>query len=159
MTATGGNGVVPAAAWNHVLFDATKEVFSMMVGSEITPLANPGSPVLPNVTGTVGIAGAVSAILTLRCSIGSATKIASQMLGVSVDDAVSHNCDAVGEVCNIVAGHFKAKIGLGDKCMLSVPTVITGGDYRIHSLAGGEHLELPLLYEDEPVWISLDIRK
>jgi chemotaxis protein CheX len=159
MTSTGGNGVVPAEGWREVLRDATSEVFSMMVGAEITPCESAALPLLPNVTGTVGIAGAISAIFTLRCSIDSATKIASQMLGVSTDDAVSQKCDAVGEVCNIVAGHFKAKIGLGDKCMLSVPTVITGGDYRIHPLAGGERLELPLLYEGEPVWITLDIRK
>ncbi|HUK25422.1 MAG TPA: chemotaxis protein CheX [Terriglobales bacterium] len=154
-----GNGVVPGERWGEVLRDATTEVFSMMVGAEITLSEAAGPPSLPSVTGTVGIAGAITAIFTLRCSTQSATRIASQMLGVSADDAASHNCDAVGEVCNIVAGHFKAKVGLGDKCMLSVPTVITGGDYRILPPAGGERLKLPLLYAGEPVWISLDIRK
>jgi chemotaxis protein CheX len=159
MTSIGGNGVTPTESWRAVLRDATGEVFSMMVGGEVTACENAGPPQSPSVTGTVGIAGAISAIFTLRCSTQSATKMASQMLGVPAAVAVSHKCDAVGEVCNIVAGHFKSKIGLADKCMLSLPTVITGGDYRIHPQAGGERLELPLLYEGEPLWIALDIRK
>jgi CheY-specific phosphatase CheX len=81
------------------------------------------------------------------------------MLGVPPEEGASHQCDAVGEICNIVAGHFKAKIGLGDKCMLSVPTVITGGNYQLRSLASGERLDLPLLCQGEPLWIALDIRK
>jgi chemotaxis protein CheX len=159
MTSTGGNGVAPVETWREVLCKATVEVFTMMVGSEVVASQNAGSPLLPNVTGTVGIAGAISAIFSLRCSAQSAIQIASHMLGVSTDDAGAQKCDAIGEICNMVAGHFKAKIGLGDKCMLSVPTVITGGDYRIHPLAGGERLELPLLYEGEPISITLDIRR
>jgi len=58
-----------------------------------------------------------------------------------------------------VAGSFKEKIGLGGKCMLSVPTVLTGRDYQIRSRSVYVRVELPLIYEKEPIWIALDIRQ
>ena len=153
------SAVVPRTEWRAILRDAAIEVLSMMAGITVTAPQDGNYPVLANVTGVIGIGGAIRAIFSLRCSALSATKIASQMLGVAVADAENQKYDAIGEICNIVAGHFKAKIGLGDKCMLSIPTVVSGGDYRIHSLMADERLEIPLLYEGEPVWIALEIRK
>jgi chemotaxis protein CheX len=155
----GTESVTPSTDWSEILGNAATEVFSMMVGAEVTVSPPAGLPVVANVTGMVGIAGALSAVFSLRCSTQAANKIASQMLGIPVKDAASQSLDAIGEVCNIVAGHFKAKIGLGDKCMLSVPTVVSGSDYQLRSIAGRKRLELPLIYEEEPVWVALEIRK
>ena len=81
------------------------------------------------------------------------------MLGVPVTEADAQRTDSIGEICNMVAGNFKAKInGLEDKCMLSVPTVIIGQDYQLHSLAVGDRIELPFLFEGEPLWIGLEVR-
>jgi chemotaxis protein CheX len=154
-----GKSVAPRSEWLGILRDATAEVFSMMVGSTVVTPETADCPVSAYITGVIGITGAVSAILTVRCSDASATKVASQMLGVSTEEAAAQKSDAIGEICNIVAGHFKLKIGCGDTCMLTVPSVITGGNYRIHSLAAGQRLEFPLLYEGEPMWLALDIRK
>ncbi len=123
----------------------------------VIPKAN-DLPVIAQVTGMVGIAGSLCATFSLRCSLASATMIASQMLGVPADEATAQKCDAVGEICNIVAGYFKAKIGLGDRCVLSIPTVISGTDYQLRSRVDDVRMELPLLFEHEPVWIALDIR-
>ncbi len=131
----------------------------MMVGAMVlTPEAG-NHLVLAEVTGMVGIAGPLSATLSLRCSLDSATRIAAQMLGTTPDKAAAHKCDAIGEICNMVAGSFKDKIGLGDRCMLSVPTVLTGKDYQIRSRSVYVRVELPVLYEHEPIWIALDIRQ
>jgi chemotaxis protein CheX len=159
MASAEGNGkVAPETDWREILGKAATEVFSMMVGAEVT-VGQQKLPVMASVTGMVGIAGALSAVFSLRCSTQAANKIASQMLGIPLDDAASQSLDAIGEVCNIVAGHFKAKIGLGDKCMLSVPTVVSGTDYQLRPIAGRERLDLPLIYEEEPVWLALEIRK
>jgi len=65
--------------------------------------------------------------------------------------------DAVGEICNMVAGNFKNKIsGLGDGCMLSVPTVISGADYNLRTLIDGE-IRIVFLFEGEPVVFSLEV--
>jgi chemotaxis protein CheX len=157
--ADGKQEVAPVTKWPGILGESAIDVFSMMVGSKVTVPEPNGLPVQAEVTGMVGIAGAFCAVFSLRCSTQSATKIASQMLGVSVADATSQLGDAVGEVCNMVAGDFKSKIGLGDKCMLSVPSVVSGRSYQLHSAPGSERMELPLLFEGEPVWLALDIRK
>ncbi len=61
--------------------------------------------------------------------------MAFKMLGAETDKNSQEVRDAFGEICNMVAGNFKNKIsGLGEGCMLSVPTVVTGNDYSLHSL-------------------------
>jgi CheY-specific phosphatase CheX len=58
----------------------------------------------------------------------------------------------------MVAGNFKNKIsGLSEGCMLSPPTVITGSDYDLHSMADSPALEVRLLFEGTPVQFSLQI--
>ena len=80
------------------------------------------------------------------------------MLAISVSEAAGQMSDAIGEVCNMIAGHFKHKIGYGDSCSLTVPTVVAGGNYVIHCLEKGERLEFPVTYEGETVLVTLDIR-
>jgi len=130
----------------------------MMVGAEIlVPEQDP--PVVTEVTGMVGLAGELCGVLSLRCGKGCAAKIASRMLGVPIAEAASHLSDAIGEICNMAAGNFKAKLhGMEDKCMLSVPTIITGGDYQLFSVAVGDRIELPFLFDGESVWIALEVR-
>lgn len=147
------------ASWRDFLFDAASEVFSMMVGAELAPAADSQVSDGTHITGTVGIAGAVRAVFSLRCSMEAANLVASRMLGVPVEDAAAHNCDAIGEVCNMVAGQFKTKIGLEASCLLTVPSVITGRDYQVHSPAHGKRIQVPALFEGQMVSLALDIPK
>jgi chemotaxis protein CheX len=82
------------------------------------------------------------------------------MLGRDMLEFDQNVRDAVGEVCNMVAGCFKRKLppGVDDNCLISTPTVISGTDYQLHSLSGGEHVELSLGFEGAPLWITLDLR-
>ena len=80
------------------------------------------------------------------------------MLGIDPGEAQQESWDAIGEVCNMIAGNFKAKLsGIGDHCMLSVPTIITGGDYHLHSLADGQTVEVALEFEESFLWITLEL--
>ena len=153
------SAAAPRTAWSGLLCDSAIQVFAMMAGATVTRAEDVHPPAQVSVTGVVGIGGILRAIFSMRCSALSATKMASQMLSVPIAEAESQRSDALGELCNIIAGDFKARIGLAEKCMLSVPTIITGGDYRIHSLMADERLELTLLYDGEPIWIALEIRK
>jgi chemotaxis protein CheX len=84
--------------------------------------------------------------------------MACKMLGLGPNEVDQHMWDAVGEVCNMVAGNFKNKlVGLSEHCMLSVPTVITGADYCLHSLADGGSLEVVLIFEGEPIVVALEL--
>ena len=166
---SGEPGVVaPRSAWWELLRTATVEVFSTMMGATLfLPQAPENSAielnpadcvVLAQITGMIGIAGTVRAILSLRCSERSATKIAAKMLGIAEDQADPQKADAIGEVCNMIAGHFKHIIGVSGECTLSVPTVVMGAHYAIHCLEEGERLEFPATFEGETLAVTLDIR-
>jgi hypothetical protein len=52
------------------------------------------------------------------------------MFGPGIICSEDQVCDAIGEICHMVAGNFKNKlIGLVNSCMLSVPAVVTGRSY------------------------------
>jgi len=158
----------PRSEWWETLRNSTSEVFSTMVGIAlvvpeqkedfiVVPEANDSS-LVAHVTGMIGIAGAMRAIFSLRCNENTATKIAAQMLGIPITEAAGQTADAIGEICNMIAGDFKHRIGFGDSCTLSVPTVVSGGRYKVYCLAARQHLEFPATYEGEPVLVSLEIR-
>ena len=150
--------MLPKNAWPAILRETAVEVLSTMAGVPVTAPENDNVPIVSQITGMVGIAGPLSATFSLRCSMGAATFIASKMLDVSREEAAEQKCDAIGEICNMVAGYFKAKIGLGDACQLSLPTVLAGTNYQVRSRSDDALIELPLLHEREPIWISLHIR-
>ena len=136
---------------------AAREVFQLMLGCRLTV---PDRPLEDNlrITSMVGLAGSLRGVLSIRCNHRSAALMTSKMLRMDVDKVGSELSDAMGEICNMVAGNFKNKIGgLEDGCMLSPPTVITGTDYDMHSLADSPAVELKLLFEGLPLVISLQI--
>jgi chemotaxis protein CheX len=144
-------------SWRVLLQQAAVEVLSTMVGVEPTVPEQIEPEPGEQVTGMVGMAGALCGLLSVHCSAKVATEIASRMLGLGEEEAVNHWVDAVGEVCNMVAGAFKAKIpGLEDQCMLSVPTVITGDSYATQSLIVGQRTAVHLLFQGEPLVFTLE---
>jgi len=145
------------ATWTPLLELAAREVFSLMLSSELTP-AEAGDDPIPAVTSMVGMAGQLNGVLSVCCNEKAAAMMASKMLGIEPSKVGVEMADAVGEVCNMVAGNFKNKIsGLGDGCLLSPPTVVTGSDYSLHSSADYPALEVRLLFEGAPVAITLQI--
>jgi chemotaxis protein CheX len=143
--------------WLPVLELATREVFETMLACPLTTPATPSTDSL-NVTAMVGLAGMLCGVMTVRCERKAAALVASKMLGMDVDQVGPEISDALGEVCNMVAGNFKNKIsGLGDGCMLSPPSVITGSDYVLHSEPESPTLLLNQLFENMPIVISLHI--
>ena len=98
------------------------EVFSTMVGAAVTT-APADAPLAPaQLTGIVGIAAAIRENCILQCSHAASTKLSSQTPGILPDDPDFRKASAaaLGEICNPVAGYCKAKIELGNTCMLLV---------------------------------------
>ena len=144
-------------AWMPQLELAAREVFEIMLGSKLEPQSDPVTS-SPEITAMVGLAGQLCGLLTLRCSSQSAAAMASKMLGIEVKEADQQMWDAVGEIANMIAGNFKNKLtGLADRCMLSVPTVISGSDYNYRSMADTGPLEVILLFEGLPLVVTLEV--
>jgi chemotaxis protein CheX len=143
--------------WAALLEVATREVFALMLRCQLT-VAAAADESTQDVTAMVGLAGQLCGVLSVRCSGKAAALMTSKMLGVALDKVGSEVADALGEVCNMVAGNFKKKIaGLAEGCMLSPPTVITGSDYTLRSQANLPALEVRLLLEDLLIVISLQV--
>lgn len=143
--------------WIPLLDMAAREVFELMLGCQLTVPATAAETSM-DVTSMVGLVGQLCGVLSVRCDGRAAALMTSRMLGVEVTKVGPEVADALGEVCNMVAGNFKNKIaGLAEGCMLSPPTVITGSDYNLHAMAGSPVLEIRLLFESMPLVISLKI--
>ena len=144
--------------WPPLLELSAQEVFGLMLGERLDAAPEPAPENSLDVTSMVGLAGSLCGLLTLRCSSKSAALMATKMLGTDGVGAKSQMEDAVGEVCNMVAGNFKNKIsGIGDGCKLSVPTVITGSNYSLCTLANDYTMEINLLFHGSPIVISLQL--
>ena len=144
------------ATWKTIMECAALEVFELMAGVRPELLATTEEPAGEQ-TAMVGMAGALCGMTTLRCSRVTGARFASLMLG---DDASNPSAsrDALGELCNMIAGNFKSKISnLADHCMLSVPTVISGESYSLETAEPTEGISVALKFEGQPLWVSLII--
>jgi chemotaxis protein CheX len=149
----------PEQNWLPILERATQEVFEIMLGCQVKP-AEPAEPKPKGgFTAIVGMAGALCGVVTLCCAPQTAGQIAKGMLGDTADSE-REVVDALGEMCNMIAGNFKNKLaGTDERCMLSVPSVVSGGEYCLHSMADGHSVELVLLFENAPVAVCLQLKR
>jgi len=151
--------VRPDASWMSLLQVGAREVFQIMLQSELTDLPNvEGLTPSGNVTAMVGMAGALCGVMSIQCDSRTAERIAGRMLGSVGAVDPKDVPDAVAELCNMVAGNFKSKITqLAEHCLLSVPTVIRGDDYELVTVADGDQIVVGMAYESAPIWFCLAI--
>lgn len=112
---------------------SVEEVFQMMLGSDCRREDSPGERGLESVTAVVGFGGMLSGACVFSCPAMAAQKIAGKMTGMEIAEVDDMVKDAIGEICNMLAGSWKGRIPeLAAHCGLSVPAVITGRDYKLH---------------------------
>ncbi len=145
--------------WLPVLELAVEEVFEIMLGCRVKPMAQSEHQGNGEFTAMIGLAGALCGILTVCCDAKTAGQLAKSMLGATADSK-EQVADALGEICNMIAGNFKNKLaGTDERCMLSVPSVISGEEYSFHSMAEGSSMETVMLFEGAPVTIRLQLQR
>ncbi len=149
----------PKGGWMPALEAATREVFDVMLKTKLE--ASPDGPAASptEVIAMVGLSGKLRGVVSFHCSSGAAKEIAARMLGPDVDSVEDSARDAVGEVCNMVAGSFKTRLGtVGDECKLSVPTIISGADCYMQTEEGLLHVVAPFNFQGSPISVALDLR-
>jgi chemotaxis protein CheX len=114
--------------------DATvEEVFQLMLGVSCRRDSNTLPDEVEWVTAVVGFGGLMSGACLFRSGGRAARAIGARMTGMEFDEIDETVKDGVGEICNMLAGSWKAKVPeLAAHCGLSVPAVITGRDYHLH---------------------------
>lgn len=141
--------------------DATvMEIFRMMFGfeAEVDETWDHGPKLdTDERTAIVGFSGAMRGSCQVRVSSQAAHAIASAMLGGAIidesDDSIN---DALGELCNMLAGGWKNGIpGLSSECSLSPPTVISGRNYRVHMSGPSEKLSRTYRFAGHALHLTL----
>jgi chemotaxis protein CheX len=112
------------------------EVFQMMLGADCTLVEQSPDVTVEDpetITAVVGFGGLLSGACVFRSGSSAALDIAQKLTGMEfldIDDTVK---DAIGEICNMLAGAWKGQVPeLSANCGLSIPAVISGSDYHIH---------------------------
>lgn len=120
-----------AARFEQDLDRAAAEVFSMMMGVSCAPVERAEPEGEETLSAVIGLAGALSGSMVLRCGRAAALEMTERLTGVAPAAVDAMVRDAVGEVCNMVAGAWKGfdrKLVSG--CLLSTPTVVAGTSYE-----------------------------
>ncbi|MDD3293653.1 MAG: chemotaxis protein CheX [Salinivirgaceae bacterium] len=146
----------------HVI-DATKEVFSTMVMMDLEecyPLEDSVTHFHCSISGMVGLAGSYTGILAVHCPQSFAMKITSNMLGMDVDEMGEDVNDALGEIANMLGGYVKMVLSKGGMDInLSIPTIISGEEYSINSMAESDCVVVPFTFEEQKFLVSLKLHK
>jgi chemotaxis protein CheX len=152
------NGCLPE--WLDLLQTSAREVFALMLGAELRS-ADANSVKSDNMaTAFIGLGGDLCGVVSVITTLEGARLMASAMLGLPPEETGDSTWDALGEICNMVAGNFKGKLaGIYDHCVLSLPTVINGADYRMHVLNDGISTEARLSYRGHLVRMVLEIQQ
>ncbi len=115
------------------LDSSVEEVFEMMLGSSCHSISAAPTEEGETITAVVGFGGLLSGACVFRAGASTALTIAARLTGMDfaeIDDTVK---DAMGEVCNMIAGAWKGRVpDLSANCGLSIPAVISGSNYNIH---------------------------
>ena len=147
-------------SWAALLEASAREVFELMLGSELAELPPTDLKPSPGITSMVGLAGSLSGIIAVRTSLKGAAAMAEKMLGMALEETDPQCWDAAGEVANMVAGNFKNKLNTHDEqCVLSVPTVIAGESYTLHPLGASAEVCLKLAFDGLPLFVTLDVEQ
>lgn len=114
------------------LAEATSEVFEKMVCTALgsCPPVVDGFQPPAHVMGAVRFLGTLSGTVSFYASDDASRRIAGHLLGIRPDEAGDSVADAVGEITNMIAGTFRAKMTQsGETLMITTPTVTRGSDF------------------------------
>ena len=132
---------------------AALEVFSTMLGMEITPgeasVSKSEQEFQGNVVALLGLTGDWSGSGQISVDPSFACRIASQMLMAEYETVSEDVLDAVAEIANMVIGNIKNLLEdrLGPMG-LSTPTIVFGGHFETRVAGSPDRVSLPFTCSD-----------
>ena len=115
---------------NSTLLAGASEVFETMIFMDLDQCLDPEESLEGDVLlGSITFRGNIDGCLVIRCSFACARAIATNMLGMDIDEEISKEdiYDALGEVTNMVMGSIKTQIQQTIKDLhVSIPIVTSG---------------------------------
>jgi chemotaxis protein CheX len=104
---------------------AVAEVFEGMLRLSCASVAGQPVPAM-QIAAKILFSGTLEGDCTIQMPVEAAERLTDALLGSQCawDDEMLD--DAVGELCNMIAGRWKSSLGAAARCHLSVPTVSRG---------------------------------
>ncbi len=124
----------------RLIIKATRDVFGMMLGMEITPgrfyEEQRATTETETVVALIGLAGACIGTGMISCPPALACKISSRMLMTHFEAVSEDILDAMGEMANMIFGGVKTELEEHfGQVGLSIPTVIFGRNFETRTVA------------------------
>ena len=135
------------------LTDAVREVFTSMLGTEVSVWEERSEPILPQphdgVLSLIGLAGQWVGSGVVYCQSRTACDLANRLLMAEITEVNDEVRDAVGEVTNMVIGNFKNCLESETvEVRISPPTVIDGMNLKARNMSSELTVSTWFAYED-----------
>lgn len=128
----------------------------MMIGAGCAPTEEGVATETGTIAAVIGLAGAINGSMVLQSSGAAARRIAGRMTGIEPVEVDALVRDAMGEVCNMVAGAWKGfDPVLASGCLLSTPTVVAGTSYELFSQRAPIRIERHYRFEELTFVVTL----
>jgi len=143
--------------------NSTRSVFHTMLSMEVSPVeANPSMELSGSkIVGCVSFTGEVTGSICVHVSKQFARVMTASMLGMELDEVEDDEeiQDVVGEVSNMVGGDMKSKLcDSGFPCVLSIPSVTSGSDFKIESKGWMRHEKIAFHQQDQLSMVEVFIK-
>lgn len=119
---------------------AVTEVFGTMLNMQMMsmPVAECVFDGQAQIASAVGFTGQISGVVYLYTTSQFAGKITRGLIGMDDTEATTEEMvnDAMGEIANMVVGHFKSRlVDRGVLCVMTIPSIVRGSQFGIEAVS------------------------
>ncbi|HUI57584.1 MAG TPA: chemotaxis protein CheX [Bryobacteraceae bacterium] len=145
----------------EMLFAATQELFTSMLGTEVrlvaAPEEEPHDP-FDGILSLIGFTGKVIGNGEIICTAGTACDLSSRFLMAEFQHVDEQVLDAVGEITNMIVGGFKNRLEAHvGRLQMSIPTVVHGKNISARNLKADVAVTLLCAYADGEIQLKLGL--
>lgn len=133
---------------------AMAEVFDTMLSMDIDLADGDAQADIDGerIVGSVGFAGKAVGSVSIQVKEAFARSITAAMLGMEEDEIEGDEevHDVIGELSNMIGGDLKSRLCDGGlDCELSIPSIITGSDFKTEIKGWERHESLIFRYQEQ----------
>lgn len=139
---------------------SVKNVLTTMAGLDCqfdTPALKGNSCPTHDVSGLVGFSGDVAGTVVVSFCAETASNVVEAFVGERVEQSNADFVDAIGELCNMIAGNAKKDFGLDTR--IGIPSVIVGSGHSIAMLRDVPCVVVPCTSDMGDFTIEINIKQ
>ncbi len=137
-----------------------KNVLSTMASVEATvgkPYIKEGEKPGHDVSGIVGFSGEVRGNVVVSFCMDTAQKVVEAFSGMTMEVTSADFADAVGELCNMIAGNAKKDFGMN--AGIGIPSVVIGSNHTIARLRDVPCIVIPCTCSAGDFCVEVNIKQ